>query len=138
MVNLNRRLARQPLAMPTVSPKDFRYLQVCTHSLLGSKMVNERPCYAQAAFLARFAAAACAIRLDRVEVFSERRVLEIEDPFCSDSISEPLKTTVIVATSSTHSSMLNLPLSLLAKRSRTCLPREQLQQEDPPDSPETS
>jgi hypothetical protein len=111
---------------------------VCTHCLLCSKVVNERPCYTQAAFLARFATAACAIRLDRVEVFGERGVLEIEDPSCSDSIPEPLKTTVIAANSFTHSSMLNLPPSLLAKRSRTCLPQEQSQQEDPLGSPEGS
>jgi hypothetical protein len=118
------------------SQKGFRYIQVCTHCLLCSKVVNERPCYTQAAFLARFATAACAIRPDRVEVFSERRVLEIEDSSCSDSIPEPLKTIVIAANSFTHSNMMNLPLSLLAKRSRTCLPQERSQQEDPLGSPE--
>jgi len=136
MVSLKRQLASQVRQSPRVSPKGFGHVQVCTHCLLCSKVVNERSCYAQAAFLTRFATAACAIRLDRVEVFSERRVLEIEDPACSDSIPEPLKTTVIVANSFTHSGMLNLPLSLLAKRSRTCLPPEQSQQEDPLGSPE--
>jgi hypothetical protein len=111
---------------------------VCTHCLLCSKVINERPCYAQAAFLARSTTAACAIRLDWFEVFSERRVLEIEDSSCSDSIPEPLKTIIIAANSFTHSNMLNLPLSLLAKRSRTCLPQEQSQQEDPLGSPEGS
>jgi hypothetical protein len=109
---------------------------VCTHCLLCSKVVNERPCYTQAAFLARSATAACAIGLDWVEVLSERRVLEIENPLCGDSIPEPLKTTVIIVNSFTYSSMLNLLLSLLAKRSQTCLPQEQSQQEDPLGSPE--
>ena len=136
MVSLKRQLASQLRQSPRVLPKDFRHIQVCTHCLLCSKVVNERPCHTQAAFFARSATAACAIGLDRVEVFSERRVLEIEDPACSDSIPEPLKTTVIVANSFTHSGVLNLPLSLLAKRSRTCLPQEQSQQEDPLGSPE--
>jgi hypothetical protein len=68
-----------------------RHIQVCTHCLFCSKVVNECSCHTQAAFLARSATAACAIGLDRVEVFSERRVLEMEDPSCGDSIPEPLK-----------------------------------------------
>ena len=122
----------------TSLPQRFGHIQVRTHCLLCSKVVNERPCYTQAAFLARSATAACAIGLDWVEVLGERRVLEIENPFCGDSIPEPLKITVIIANSFTYSSMLNLLLSLLAKRSRTCLPREQSQQEDPLGSPEGS
>jgi hypothetical protein len=91
MVSLKRQLASQVRQSRRVFLKGFRHIQVCTHCLLCSKVVNERPCYAQATFLARFATAACAIQLDRVEIFSERRVLEIEDPSCSDSIPEPLK-----------------------------------------------
>src|ERR1700733_1871944 len=91
MVSLKRQLASQLRQSPRVIPKGFRHIQVCTHCLLCSKVVNERPCHTQAAFLARSATAACAIGLDRVEVFGERRVLEIEEPSCGDSIPEPLK-----------------------------------------------
>jgi hypothetical protein len=91
MVSLKRQLASQLRQSPRVFPKGFRHIQVCTHCLLCSKVVNECPCHTQAAFLARSTTAACAIGLDRVEVFSERRVLEMEDPSCGDSIPEPLK-----------------------------------------------
>jgi hypothetical protein len=91
MVSLKRQLVSQVRQSPRVFLKGFRHIQVCTHCLLCSKVVNERPCHTQAAFLARSATAACAIGLDRVEVFGERRVLEIEDPSCGDSIPEPLK-----------------------------------------------
>lgn len=136
MVSLKRQLVSQVRQSLRVFLKGFRHIQVCTHCLLCSKVVNERPCHTQAAFLARSATAACAIGLDRVEVFGERRVLEIEDPSCGDSIPEPLKKpTVIAANSFTYPSMLNLLLSLLAKRSQTCLLQEQSRQEDPLGSP---
>jgi hypothetical protein len=65
--------------------------QVCTNRFLRREMINERPRYAQTAISLRFAAAACTTGLDRVEVFSERRMLEVEDAVGSDRIPKPLK-----------------------------------------------
>jgi hypothetical protein len=66
-------------------------IQVCTHCLLGRKVINECLCDTQTALFSRSAAAACATRLNRVEVFGERRVLEIKDSFRGDCIPEPLQ-----------------------------------------------
>jgi hypothetical protein len=63
---------------------------MCTNGLLRCEVINERSRYAQTATFSRFAAAACAIRFNRVEVFRERRMLEVEDTFCGDGIPKPL------------------------------------------------
>lgn len=107
-------------------------LQMSTHGLLRSDMVDVSSGDPQPTFVGWSAAGTCASFRDRPEISSIGKVAEIKISSWGYGVAEALDSLDIMPNK--HGCMDSLPF-VLAKRSRTCQLPERLQRLDPQDTP---